>query len=215
MSLEFRLPRLMAISDPLERGQESFDGWLRRVADAGVDTVQIREKQLSDRSLYQLALNARRLLGERPRILINGRVDIALAAGCAGAHLPAAELSALDLRRHFGSHLLLGRSTHHPEEVAAARREGLDYVTFGPIFPTPTKAAYGPPPGLAGLRKALSHGLPVLALGGVGSENFAAVLAAGARGLAGIHAFHDPQSLAIIAQPGVAQANLRLANSDR
>jgi thiamine-phosphate pyrophosphorylase len=195
-----RVPRLLAISDRrflAERygpGSGAFEAWLRQLADAGVDAVELREKELSDRRLLELTRLARRLLPDT-LILVNGRVDVALAGGADGVHLPAAGLPVAPLRRRFGRGVVIGRSTHHPEEVAEARRAGADYVTFGPVHPTPSKAAYGPPPGLDGLRRAAAHGLPVVALGGVGPEAVAEALAAGAAGVAGIRAFHDPDSL--------------------
>lgn len=190
-----RIPRLLAISDPEERSaaDDSLEIWLCRLADVGIDAVQLREKQLDDRRLHALACVARRAW---PRtLLVNGRIDIALGAGADGVHLPASEVPIAPLRRRFGSRILIGRSTHHPREVAEARRAGADYVTFGPIFPTPSKARYGRPPGLEGLRRAAEEDIPVLALGGIGPEELAPVLDAGAVGVAGIRAFHDPEIL--------------------
>ena len=100
-------------------------------------------------------------------LLINGRADVALAAGCAGVHLTSHGLPAAALRRRFGRALLIGCSTHRPEEVEAARQNGADYAIFGPVFATPSKAAFGPPPGLDGLARAVGHGLPVIAIGGI------------------------------------------------
>ena len=79
--------------------------------------------------------------------------------------------------------------------VAAARDAGADYVTFGPVYPTPSKAAYGPPPGLAGLRRAVATGLPVIALGGVDAERLEEVATAGAAGAAGIRVFQNASGL--------------------
>ena len=98
--------------------------------------------------------------------LINGRVDLALASGADGVHLPAQGLPAAPLRQRFGARVLLGRSTHRIAEVEAAAADGLDYVTFGPVFPTPSKARYGPPVGLERLERACGVGIPVYALGG-------------------------------------------------
>lgn len=190
-----RPPRLLAISHRRSHDGGDLGPWLRRLAEAGVDTVQLREKNLDDLELYALARRARALLPPPRRLSINGRADLALAAGADGVHLPAAGLPVAALRARFGE-LLIGRSTHHPEEVAAAARDGADYVTFGPVYPTPSKAGYGPPPGLDGLRRAVAVGLPVVALGGVGPRQVAEVVAAGAAGVAGIRAFSDAGSLA-------------------
>lgn len=195
-----RIPRLLAISDgrardPRDGEDPSFDLWLDRVAAAGVDAVQLREKHLDDRSVFELARRTRERLPPEVRLLINARADVALAVGAEGVHLPAAGLPVAALRRRFRARLRIGRSTHAPEEVAAAREDGADYVTFGPVYPTPSKAAYGPPPGLEGLRRAVATGLPVIALGGVDPARLEEVAAAGAAGAAGIRAFRDPDTL--------------------
>ncbi len=180
------LPRLWAISDRLSLPGQDLATWLAGLAAAGVDGVQLREKDLDDRALYELTRAARERLPAATRLVVNGRVDVALAAGADGAHLPWDAPPMAALRRRFGPDLLLGQSVHTPEEVAAARDDGADYVVFGPVFPTPGKAEHGTLPGLPGLAAACEHGLPVYALGGVEPERFAAVAAAGARGAAGI-----------------------------
>jgi thiamine-phosphate pyrophosphorylase len=184
-------PRLLAISGPLDLPPGEFDRWLEGLGAAGVDAVQLRDKGLDDRRLYELTRRARAVLPARCRLLVNGRLDVALAAGADGVHLPADGLPSQPLRRRFGPGVLIGRSTHRPEEVAQARRAGADYATFGPVFPTPSKAGYGPPPGLAGLRRAAAVGLPVLALGGITAERLAEVARAGAAGAAARRAFAD------------------------
>ena len=189
-------PRLLAISGGLSLADDLFERWLRRLAEAGVDAVQLRDREIDDLRLFHLARRARALLPARCRLLVSRRVDVAIAAGADGVHLPAAGLPIAPLRRRFGRRLLIGRSTHHPEEVAEASRDGADYATFGPVFPTPGKEIYGPPPGLAGLRRAAAAapGFPVLALGGFTDDRLAdlgAVAAAGATGIAGIRTFAD------------------------
>jgi thiamine-phosphate pyrophosphorylase len=195
--------RLLAISDRHSL-DESLESWLRRLADAGVGAVQLREKDLDDRELYDLACRARRALPATVTLLLNGRPDVALASGADGVHLPSAGLPLAPLRRHFGRRLILGRSTHHPDEVAEAQRQGADYVTFGPVYPTPSKAAYGPPPGLAGLRRAIAGAPPVYALGGITPERLAEVAAAGAAGAAGIRIFQQPETLIAAARQAAA-----------
>lgn len=189
------LPRLIAISDRRAAGEESLVAWLEALAEARVDGVQIREKDLPDRELFELTKRARAILPPETRLLVNGRLDIALAAGAAGVHLPEAGLPPRALRERFGPALLIGRSTHHPAEVEKARQEGADYVTFGPVYATPSKARYGSPPGLEGLRRAALCGLPVFALGGVTIDRLPEVAGAGAAGAAGIGCFLDADRL--------------------
>ena len=200
------LPPLLAISDrrALPAGVD-LAGWLRSLAAVvppELVAVQLREKDLDDRDLLALARTAREMWQPPRLLLINGRIDVAVAAGADGVHLPAAGLPLAPLRRLAARHgrpLLLGRSTHSPAEVEAARRDGADYVTFGPVYPTPSKAIYGPPPGLDGLRRAAAAGLPVLALGGVTAARLAEVADAGAHGAAAIRAFADPGSAGAMA----------------
>jgi len=191
-------PRLLAISDRLS-APEPIEDWLRRIGSSGVDAVQLREKDLDDRALYELAVRARALLPPEVILLVNGRPDVALAAGAGGVHLPAAGLPvpavrSLAVRR--GRRLLVGRSTHDLDEVEAALAEGADYATFGPLHETPSKRRYGPPAGLAGLARAARAGLPLVALGGIGPGELAAAAAAGAEGAAAIRAFQDPETTA-------------------
>ena len=201
-----RIPRLMAITHLRGLGPRAFTDWLAELADAGVDSVQIREKERPDEEVYLLARRARTELPESVRVLVNGRLDVALAAGADGVHLPSSGLPADALRTWAsavrgldGPRVLIGRSTHTPEEVDRARREGVDYVTFGPLFPTPSKARFGPPPGPEGLRRAVARGVPVIALGGIDASAVRTALGAGAVGVAGIRVFQDPRSLREIA----------------
>jgi len=201
-----RAPRLLAISDRLAlAGGDAPDGggpagglepWLRRLAAAGVDAVQLREKDLDDADLYALACRARALLPPPIALLVNGRPDVALAAGADGVHLPADGLPAAAVRRRWGARLVIGVSTHRVAEVEAALAAGADYVTFGPVYPTPSKARLGPAAGLDALRRAAAVGIPVVALGGVTAERLPELAAAGAAGAAGIRCFLDAASIA-------------------
>jgi thiamine-phosphate pyrophosphorylase len=185
--------RLLAISQLATLsgggGGDAALGWFAALAAAGVDALQLREKRLDDLSLWQLARRARAALPPPAVLLVNGRADLALAAGADGVHLPADGVPAGAVRARFGSGLLIGVSTHRPEEVERARRDGADYVVFGPVYPTPAKAGFGKPAGPRALARAAALGIPVYALGGVTLERFAEVAAAGAAGVAGIRLF--------------------------
>jgi thiamine-phosphate pyrophosphorylase len=192
---------LLAISDrrSLQSTGHDMTDWLRALGSAGIGAVQIREKDLEDGALYDLTRLARDVLPPNTRVLVNGRLDIALAAGGDGAHLPADGLPAAPLRDRFGSDVLLGRSTHSLEDVERARAEGVDYVAFGPVYATPSK---GEPLGLAALARAAEVagvGVAVYALGGVTLERFGELAAAGAAGVAAIRLFQHQAYLGSVA----------------
>ena len=191
-------PRLFAISDRKGLPGQDLEPWLRSLGAAGVTGVQLREKDLDDRALFELTETARRLLPASTCLLLNGRIDIALAAGADGAHLPVDGPPVGRLRQRFGDGVVLGCSTHNPEEALAAQAGGADFITFGPIFETPSKAAFGPPPGLGALQDLLGRlpaPLPIYGLGGLGRGDFSALAAAGAAGAAGIRMFQRSSEL--------------------
>lgn len=165
---------------------------------AGVDLVQIREKNLSANVLYQLSAQATALIkGSTTRLLINDRADIAAASGADGVHLTTSSLPADVVRRTFGDDFLIGVSTHSVAEGECARHSGADFVVFGPIFETASKREYGEPLGLGLLEKACAAlaPFPVLALGGLTLNNVAACIRASAQGVAAIRMLSDPNQL--------------------
>jgi thiamine-phosphate pyrophosphorylase len=174
-----------------------MDGWLHALGEAGIGAVQIREKDLEDRALYGLARLARSALPPAVRLLVNGRIDVAVAAGADGVHLPADGVPVAPLRARFGPRMMIGRSTHRLEEVKRARDEGADYVTFGPVYETPGKGA---PVGLGELARAAAAGLPVYALGGVTLERFGELAGAGVAGIAAIRLFQTISDLPQVAR---------------
>jgi thiamine-phosphate pyrophosphorylase len=188
--------RLLAISDRSSLGVP-FADWLHALGAAGVGAVQLREKDLGDRALYELALQARAVLPPAVRLLVNGRLDLGLAAGADGVHLPADGVPVAPLRRRFGPRVLIGRSTHRVEEVERARDEGADYAVFGPVYETPGKGA---PVGLGELAKAAAVGLPVYALGGVTLERFGELAGTGVAGVAAVRLFQTISDLAEVAR---------------
>jgi len=170
-----------------------LDAIARNLTD-GVNWIQIREKDLSARALFELVEAAVKLPNPNgSRIIVNTRVDVALATGADGAHLPAGSPAARFWRRPgFLSDFLIGVSCHSVEEVRRAEAEGADYALFGPVFPPRSKTARAEPRGLEELRRATAAvRIPVLALGGVTRENSAACVLAGAAGIAGITIFQE------------------------
>ena len=160
----------------------------------GVTWIQIREKHLSARALFELVEAARKLPNPHSsKIIVNTRADVAMAAGAAGVHLPSGSPAARFWRRPgFLVDFLIGVSCHSVDDVRQAEAEGADYVVFGPVFPPRSKTARTGPIGLEGLgRAAAAVRIPVLALGGVTDENSAACVAAGAAGIAGISLFQS------------------------
>jgi thiamine-phosphate pyrophosphorylase len=166
---------------------------------AGIQLIQIREKQLTDRVLFELASRVvAKAQGTSTRILVNDRADIAASVGADGVHLTTTSLKPDVIRQTFGEKFLIGTSTHSLIEAREARRQGADFAVFGPIFPSPSKAKYGLPLGLAKLAEA-TRGLtqfPLLALGGISLENVNECLCAGASGIAGITIFGESNRLA-------------------
>jgi thiamine-phosphate pyrophosphorylase len=165
---------------------------------AGIDLIQIREKKLSARALFELTERAVELTaGKRTRIIVNDRADIAAGTGAAGVHLTTRSIDAATIRKTFGEDFLIGASTHSLDEARAARDGGADFAVFGPIFETTSKPEYGPPLGLEALTEAARElaPFPLLALGGISVENAHECLRAGASGIAGISLFADPVKL--------------------
>lgn len=169
---------------------------IERAVAAGVDLIQIRERDLATRALLALVEAAvRRARGTATQILVNDRLDVALAAGAAGLHLPAHGLPVADVRRAYPD-LLIGASCHNLDELRRAEQGGADFAVFGPVFETSSKKPYSPPLGVEKLAEAARAAkIPVLALGGLTLANAAACLAAGAAGLAAISLFQQAADL--------------------
>jgi thiamine-phosphate pyrophosphorylase len=190
-----------ATADTTTAGDPAFQEILRQVSAAtaaGIDLIQIREKKLNARVLFELTERAVELTtGTSTRILVNDRADIAAGAGAAGVHLTTRSLDAATVRKTFGAGFLICASTHSLAEARAARDDGADFAVFGPIFETASKTEYGPPIGLENLEDAARQlaSFPLLALGGVSIATAGDCLRTGASGIAGISLFSDPLDL--------------------
>jgi thiamine-phosphate pyrophosphorylase len=179
---------------------------IRKAAAAGIDWIQIREKDLEARALAELvrlAVAATRETGTK--ILVNDRLDVALAAGAAGVHLGEKSLSAETVEKWRRSAVRMesqiGVSCHSVEAACAAERAGADYIFFGPVFPTPSKAAFGTPQGIERLRDVCrSVRIPVLAIGGVTVESAHSCFDVGAAGLAAIRLFQESEDVSATAK---------------
>lgn len=156
----------------------------RRAVAAGIEMIQVREKAMATRELAEVVRTIVGIAkGSGTRVLVNDRLDVALATGADGVHLPANGLPLMDVRPRIS---LVGVSTHTLMEALEAEKGRADFIVFGPVFPTPGKA----PVGIDALGKVASRvRIPVLAIGGITPENAAEALAAGAAGVAGIRMF--------------------------
>ena len=158
--------------------------------DGGVKAIQLREKDLGGRELYELAEQLKTVCStHRAKLFINDRVDVALAVDADGVQLGSASMPVGAARALLGERKSIGASTHSLEEALVAERAGADFVLFGPVYFTPSKSAYGKPQGLEPLRGVVEKiSIPVYAIGGIKPENIGAVKRAGASGAALISA---------------------------
>lgn len=193
--------RLYLITDRHQTGGRPLLDVVHAALVGGVRLIQLREKDLCSADLYRLALEVCDLTRSYgARLLINDRLDIALASGADGVHLGVGSLPVDVARRLLGPHMVIGYSAHGLAEVQQAQADGADFVTFGPVYATPSKAGYGEPCGVTQLAEAARIlKIPVFALGGIKTANSAAVMATGASGIAVISAIlsaADPQAAA-------------------
>lgn len=174
----------------------SLNDFLDEALSAGVDMIQIRERDLSARELFSLAEPiAIKASKTGINLLINDRADVAASLNC-GVHLTTRSLPARVVRNTFGSKMLIGVSTHNIEEARAAESGGADFIVFGPVFETESKTVYGKPVGLEALRAVANElRIPVIALGGIKLTNYLLALKAGAAGIAAISLFTEANDL--------------------
>jgi len=173
-------------------------------AAAGVDWIQLREKDFTASNYLALTRGAlRESAASAARIIVNDRLDVALAGRAHGVHLGEQSLPVDGLRRFFSQgaltsrqNFLLGVSCHSLPSAVAAAAAGADYIFFGPVFDTPAKIAYGPAQGLQLLSKVCrAVAVPVIAIGGIAGENVAACMQCGAAGIAAIRLFQESHEL--------------------
>jgi len=171
-------------------GPAALLGAMEKALEGGVRFVQLREKELPAKEFLRLARALRELTASfGARLIVNDRVDVAILSDADGVHLGGRSVSATDARILLGPEKLIGVSTHSYEEALDAREDGADFITLGPVFATPSKAAWGDPVGVGLLEKvAASLSIPVYAIGGINPERVKHVLAAGASGVAVISA---------------------------
>ena len=192
---------LYLVSDRHQTQGRDLLGVLHGALDGGVKAVQLREKDISGKELFFLAEAARKLTQDYGAALfVNDRIDVALAVDADGVQLGRTSLPVVAARQLLGAHKLIGVSTHSAEEAQEAERQGADFVLFGPVYFTPSKASYGAPQGVLALNKTVEKiSLPVYAIGGINRQNMTDAIHTGIRGVALISAIisaPDPKKAA-------------------
>jgi thiamine-phosphate pyrophosphorylase len=188
--------KALYVTDRTSAGDARVEATLTALSGAQDVSVQLREKETPDREYLRRAKIARRTLSPDVPLFVNRRFDIALAAGADGVHLPASGLPLSRVRAGTPRGFRIGISTHSPEEARRAIEAGADAVLIGPIFATPSKAAFGPPLGaevLGQLPPRSEHGAQVFAIGGIREEDLDQLEPWRDRiaGVAGIRLFQD------------------------
>jgi thiamine-phosphate pyrophosphorylase len=192
---------LYLITDRAQTGGRDLAAVVDAACRGGVRAVQLRERDLDTRALLRLARQLRAVTrAHAARLLVNDRIDVALACDADGVQLPASSFHVADARLLLGDGRLIGVSTHSPDEARDAAALGADFVVCGPVFDTPSKRAFGAPLGLDALRAAVTAcAAPLVAVGGITAETAAQVRETGAAGIAVIRALllaPDPESTA-------------------
>jgi thiamine-phosphate pyrophosphorylase len=192
-------PILCYVTDRTAVAEGDLRVAIRHAIAAGVDWIQIREKDLPARELGALVREGvAAARGTSTRIIVNDRLDIAVTENAAGVHLGGESMPVADVRAWCSrfpalpAGFLIGASTHSLDAAQAAERDDADYIFFGPVFATPAKLQYGPPQGLARLEEVCrAVRIPVIAIGGITTENTADCLRVGAAGIAAIRLFQE------------------------
>ena len=184
------------ITDFMRVGKSRFLGALEEALQGGVGSLQLREKSMDPKDLLKLALEVKSLVHRYDaKLFINDRADVAVMAGADGVHLTEASVQASEVKNNFPD-LIIGVSTHSLEGAHLAETQGADFITFSPIYETPSKTSYGPPQGLDKLLQVTqSVRLPVLALGGINLNRVPECLEHGAIGVSVISDIWDSKDI--------------------
>jgi len=196
---------LYLVTDRKLAGHRNLLEVVQKAIKGGVTVVQLREKDLSTREFYELGIRAKELLPPDVPLLIDDRLDLALAIGTDGLHLGQRDLPVEIARKLLGPPAIIGLSVENLSQLQAAKQLPVDYLAISPVFSTPIKTDTGPAWGLDGLRTARELTcLPLVAIGGINENNAASVIQAGADGVAVVSA--------ICAAPDPEEAARRLKN---
>ncbi len=175
----------------------SLPALIKKAVAGGVTVIQLREKECPTKEFFELALEVKKVIPPEIPLIINDRLDIALAAGADGVHLGQADLPVEVARKLLGPKAIIGLSVKNFEQLQQAKNLPVDYLAISPVFPTPTKTDTGPAWGLEGLAQARRlTGRPLVGIGGINETNAFQVIRAGADGIAVVSAIcasHDPE----------------------
>ncbi len=188
------LPKIYPITDA-RLTLLSHTKQIKKLIESGAEFIQLREKSAATDSFYEDALNAVKVAhASGAKLIINDRVDIALATGADGVHLGQNDLPPEEARRVLGDEAIIGFSTHNLDQVIQATKLPIDYIAIGPVFETSTKNDTDPAVGLEGITRIreVIQELPLVAIGGINFNNFCDVLAAGADSVAIISGILTP-----------------------
>ena len=205
---------LYLVTDRKLAGQRELVEVVQKAVKGGVTVVQLREKELCAREFYELGIRIKELLPPDVPLLIDDRLDLALAIGADGLHLGQRDLPVEIARKLLGPLAIIGLSVETPGQLQAAKQLPVDYLAISPVFSTPTKTDTGPAWGLDGLRAARKlTDLPLVAIGGINERNAAAALEAGADGVAVVSAIcaaPDPEEAARQLKKIILEARKRM-----
>lgn len=178
-----------------------FYEMIREAIKGGVTVIQLREKNLSTREFIEEAIEVKKIIeGSGIPLIINDRVDVAIAIGADGVHLGNDDMPVDIARRILGKSFIIGASASSVEEAIEKEKKGADYIAVSPVFPTPTKPDAGPPLGLEGIKEMKKFvKVPLIGIGGINKTNVMDVIKSGADGIAVVSAIvssEDPEKSA-------------------
>jgi thiamine-phosphate pyrophosphorylase len=181
---------LYVITDRRQSSGRGSEEIIKKALAGGATIIQLREKDISDRQLYEEGLRIKEIVKQSPaHFFINDRIDLVLALDADGLHLGQDDLPLPIARKLLGKEKIIGLSVKTPDEAEKGEKEGADYLAASGVFPTATKPDVGAVLGIAGLRKIKeATSLPLIAIGGINRDNAASVIEAGADGIAVISA---------------------------
>ncbi|WP_405278852.1 thiamine phosphate synthase [Cobetia sp. Ld8] len=204
MSLDLSL---YLVTDPALCAERGLEATVMAAVRGGVSVVQLRDKHASDEEMIAQAIRLKALLDEyEVPLIINDRIEVALASGADGLHIGQSDGDPVEARRRLGEDALIGLSVQTLEQLKAVDVERIDYLGLGPVYATPTKPDHAAPLGIDGLTQLVrSSPLPTVAIGGISLANAGDVMTSGTDGLAVVSALCSAEDPAAAAQQFLAQ----------